>query len=205
MRHTLLLCFCLFMVFSCSESSLSDSFANDEIEFRKIKVDCDVKFEAGNALDIFGANFVFGFEPGWKGSFERSLFPCPEAIVAGNDCCNGTVTTWVNLSVPFSTTCNEHLDEAELASLYAAIQEAATANPPDCPDGDHYTMQPVAYDIVYDKALCCVYEPPCTEPFVEPCECYDEFPDSDYWGCCESYSLFLYVKYAYNGACLQVG
>jgi len=70
MRHTLLLCFCLFMVFSCSESSLSDSFANDEIEFRKIKVDCDVKFEAGNALDIFGANFVFGFEPGWKGSFK---------------------------------------------------------------------------------------------------------------------------------------
>ena len=204
MKNLFLFILCSFLVLNCSQDDSELQITkNDKIETRKKKVDCEPKFMEGSAIDIFGSAYVGGFDQGWKGAFESELFPCPEYTTAGN-CCPGVVELQFDIYPPFSTTCNSVLSVEEQQALFDEIKAIGAANSIPCPDGP-YVMVPVAYDIVYDAVLCCPFggNPPCVDPFVDPCECYDEFPDDEYWGCCQSYILHLYIKFAYSGECLS--
>ncbi len=111
-----------------------------------------------------------------------------------------TLTVNITLNPPFSTTCNELLSVQEQEDLWAMVRDISVQHTPSCPEG-FYKMRPIAYDITYDRTLCCTDSPPCTS-VSEPCDCYEAFPNDSYWGCCETYSLFLTIRYAYTGYCL---
>jgi len=194
----------LFFV-SCQQELDEKSFNSERTELRKI--DCTPSFTAGNVWEgLFndpsaplGAGATFN-DAGWEGTFESELFPCHYAVPAG-DCCNQSVVLYLDVLLPFSSLCNDNLDVQELNIVADEILAVAEANAPNC---EGIVLTPYEVNVIPNAPLCCVYEPPCPQA-EEPCDCYDDFPNDPYWECCETYILFLEVKYARTTDCRAVG
>ncbi len=205
----------VFLVFvalfiSCEKENGSSQYETAHDVVTRDYDPCEIDFTgiSGHVYDDFlfyNPSAIIGYfatfnQSGWNGLFEDALFPCDIAMPEGNCCSDIVVKSSIYVPVPFSTTCNYELDEDELELLAIAIMQKANDNRPIC---EGVTLNPVAINVIPQRPLCCVpwvTPNPCPQ-LPDPCDCYDDFPNDPYFGCCESYDIYIEVKYARTTEC----
>lgn len=186
-------------IFSCTDDSDFSRLENEDTSLLTRDRDdiCETNFQTGDVSDLVAGGQNWDYGQDWEGSFERQFNRCVLIDFEPGSCCEEVVVSEYNIEVPFKRTCNTELDTKEQNLLSKAILAQIELNKPECKGGAYL---PVEINVFQAYTSCCVQQSPC--PWEDdPCDCFEEYSTHPYFGCCQSYSFGLQIRY--QAVCLE--